>query len=91
MTFEQILAILPSHLKMAVKSVRLSPALGFTYPARFENLLEAQRWVSSDIGKAARISGPAPNVTLATIIQHSEKVTPVVVGAIRDEFNRIKC
>lgn len=91
MTLEQLLDCLPHHLKLAVKDVRLSPNLGFSYPARFETLLDASRWVKSEAANRYRLQGEQPpQVTLATLIQHVSKVRPVVVEALKLAISQSK-
>lgn len=84
MTLEEMLARLPTHLKQAVKSVKLSPALGFKYPARFETLLDAEVWIRTEVARAYRTTEPVQCVSLSMLVRHAAHCKPVVLSAIRD-------
>jgi hypothetical protein len=72
---------IPFHLMVTIKNVRLSPAMGY-HSANFESLLELKRWLVAPASDQYRLPGDV-NVSLETLLAHSDKPKPRVIEEIR--------
>ncbi len=85
MDLKTLVRLIPPHLKMMVKNIKLSPQIGYVAYALFEDLQALDRWLKTGVGESYR-QGEVP-VTLELLLQHTDKPKPCVIEELRKVIN----